>query len=290
MANLKDTSNDGIENCCQTDGNMTVENESDCVSGMSERSSSELCIAVEQCPVSNVFSEDVIIADYTIQKEVANKAVSGHYINFVYLLRTEIDSESDVSSLIVTQNGIRLSKMYDQEIDSYNRWIEAMLNYESLLTSEVCDPQIHLKILSYRRYIHQLQLKFRWPYVYSYDKQFRMHLACKKTFDFHVSAPQLFLTVFDAKAVKEEVLKPATKKCFRCHSDHLVKACPFPQEAALAPQPAPPPQEAITLPESDPGGICLLVKLVEWASERAYTSKLSVRKAALREYFTGLRM
>ena len=197
--------------------------------------------ALEQSSFSSIFkfNEDIIIADYLVSKETANKAVRGQYVNFLSLLKSDIEDDELVLAINTdsTLKTLKLTSAHSQNLDSYHKWMEAMMNYECLLITVNKDHQLQLSIQTYRRFIHKLQLKFKWSYVYKYDKKFRMSLASRRSFDFHIENCQIFTEVFDAMAVKDDGVTQSMKKCHRCKSSqHLVNQCPFQEEASLAPQ------------------------------------------------------
>jgi len=99
-------------------------------------------------------------------------------------------------------------------------------------------PERYLELAAYREQIQLANRKFRWPSVYLFDVQTRVHAASRKDAQARLDVldTTLYTTILDASALR---LHP--KQCTRCKSfDHLVRDCPFlaqekPQEAASGP-------------------------------------------------------
>ena len=215
-----------------------------------------------------IFDSDLTIAQYVISKAVCNKAVLANYVNLSMLLHKFEDTQATYQQVSVVSGSLKISSPAPS-VDSYNKWLEAMLNYEHLLLNHTADIQMYGKLLAYRRYIHILQRKFKWEAVYQYDKKFRIDLASKRTFDFHVPNVKLFMEVFDATSLKNDK-NPSDKQCFRCKSDnHLVGLCPFQAETQVAPQAASGGKEEV--PPTTTATIMCITILATWGDQ--YTKK-----------------
>ena len=144
---------------------------------------------------------------------------------------------------------LKVSKTHGRPITDYDAWIEAVMNYEHILTTHLADPQLASKFAAYRRYIHSLQVKILWDKVYEYDRKFRAELAKSRSFEFQSTNIVNFTEVFDADSLKpkstsQPQTNPAGKRCYRCDSPaHLAARCPFQASAAVAAQQANPSNE-----------------------------------------------
>ena len=206
---------------------------------------------VNLAPTPEIFKADIIIADCIVAKEVANKAVNAQYVNLSLLLVKDDYEEED--HLSINKGSLKVSKRRGKPIDTYDRWIEAMLNYEQILTTFSTDSQLNGKLAAYRRYIHGLQVKFIWPKVSEYDQKFRTELARCRSFEFNAEHIMNFTQVFDAMSLKVQnrennrdtaALGTSVRRCHRCNStNHFVKKCPFQAQAASAAQVMPTGQE-----------------------------------------------
>ena len=131
-------------------------------------------------------------------------------------------------------------------ITSYDHWLEAMFNYDFLLSYYCSNKQAAANLSVYRRYIHTLQGKYKWEKVYQYDQKFRTDLARSHSFDFHVCNVGNFTEIFDADSLKTRYPESTqgAKRCFRCQSpQHLIGKCPFQEKAAEAAQAKAPSKE-----------------------------------------------
>ena len=188
-------------------------------------------------PTVEVFKEDIIVADCIVPKETANKVINGQYVNLSLLLIK--DEYEDDEHLSIFKGSLKIRKRHGKPIADYDRWLEAMFNYEYFLTNFVVDKQANVRLSAYRRYIHSLQVKYKWEKVYMYDQKVRTELARRRSFAFDQPDITNFTEVFDADSLKPQPSESSTsgKKCFRCQSpSHLVTNCPFQEEAPVAAQ------------------------------------------------------
>ena len=120
---------------------------------------------------TEVVKDDIIVADAIVPKDVVNKLIAAQYVNFSSLLMKDVtDAEQ---SLKWKAGHLKVNDQVGPPISDYNLWIEAMLNFEHILTSFVANPSLYGKLAAYRRHIHKLQIKFKWEKVYEYDKKFQ---------------------------------------------------------------------------------------------------------------------
>ena len=180
--------------------------------------------------IKEVFKEEITIADSIVSKETANKIVNAQYVNLSKLLIKD-DFHEQGSHVTVCNDDLKVGKCNGPPIENYDLWIEAMLNYEALLSACSSDNQISASLAVYRRTIHMFQTKFLWAKVYLYDQKFRAELARLRSFDFHATSVVIFMQVFDAKSLKPDN-NGIGKRCHRCDSTtHLVRHCSFQAQA-----------------------------------------------------------
>ena len=89
-------------------------------------------------------------------------------------------------------------------------------------------PNRYMELSHYCRNISDLDQRFHWAAVLSYDAQF-CHKCALHNLPLSAFDQQLYVTILDATATKA-----AACRCFCCqHYNHKVIDCPFPPGALL---------------------------------------------------------
>lgn len=122
----------------------------------------------------------------------------------------------------------RKAQKHRKPIDNFDLWLTAWNNYEALLVAH--KPEMYSRALTHRQLIQKCNNKYMWQAVYTYDMRFRAKLAATRSLEFNTIDTDLFVTILDSTAVKQNV-----QRCYRCKSyDHTVHECPFPPEYPVA--------------------------------------------------------
>ena len=152
------------------------------------------------------------------------QAMQGEFVNLCDFLSSGELISGEMESIVV--NGVITfrPKRSRKFIDSFSIWSKAWNAYERILMMRHADK--YEKFVAYRELIQNVDVKYQWHAVSSYDMRFRANLAKTKSFDYDILDTTLFTTIFDATAVKS-----TARSCLRCKSfEHFVKNCPFPAE------------------------------------------------------------
>lgn len=106
-------------------------------------------------------------------------------------------------------------------ISNYYSWVTAFSGYtECVLES---DPTLWREFESHRLAIMDLDARYNWNTVFSYDLQFRANMAKERVFTFKCIDSALHCKIFSPDQLRTE-----PKVCFRCHNTlHFSKDCPF---------------------------------------------------------------
>ena len=166
-----------------------------------------------------------------VSGKVVKAALSGEFVDLGEFLpiREPVGPYADIEPMVDTHGSFyfRQKKTPRKAITSFNVWLSAWNNYESLLVE--CQPKLYQGLSSYRQFIQKCDIKYKWHAIYAYDCRFRAKLSQAKCFTYNKIDTELFVMIFDVTTVKQ-----GTKTCYRCHSyEHIVGDCPFPAAEAL---------------------------------------------------------
>ena len=79
------------------------------------------------------------------------------------------------------------------------------------------------QLMRHHVHIMELDLRYTWPSVFTYDMQFRSRKACNLDLDFSTLDTDLMLTILTPDTLRDE-----PRVCYRCKSTfHFAKDCPF---------------------------------------------------------------
>lgn len=176
-----------------------------------------------------------------LPEKFVTSAINGEYVDFSEVLSSlsVLRPSHNDEGMLRTLSGdlIPIARPPRKRlVDSFDVWLQVWTKYEMEIVST--QPERYLELAAYREQIQLANRKFRWPSVYLFDVQTRVHAASRKDAQARLDVldTTLYTTILDASALR---LHP--KQCTRCKSfDHLVRDCPFlaqekPQEAASGP-------------------------------------------------------
>ena len=104
-------------------------------------------------------------------------------------------------------------------INGVLKWLECWCNYEMLMSMNF-GRNVYLEMERYRSFIIGISLKYKFTHVAAYDLRHRQRLAYSGSFLYSQVDHDLYVTIFDASAVK------STGKCSKCAStDHTTSEC-----------------------------------------------------------------
>ena len=138
-----------------------------------------------QCTMSNELAHSVMVDERYLSigghldEQVRSKIISGEYVEFEKLLpRDRIRSEEDQRMQIVNRGNQTFWVPYrenTQSIHNFGKWEQAFRVFTNVYVQKY--PNRASELVQYSHLIHTASLTYIWENVYSYDKDFRIHLA-----------------------------------------------------------------------------------------------------------------
>ena len=135
---------------------------------------------VQQTPFNFTakIDEDYLVVGAHIDEQMKNRIIKGEYVDFGKLLpRDRILAEEDGRLELVIRNGktfwVPVSESVS--INGFSRWEQAFRIYSNIYTHQY--PHWSTELIQYNHIIHSIAGLYTWENVYSYDKEFRLHLA-----------------------------------------------------------------------------------------------------------------
>ena len=175
-------------------------------------------------PVLRLPTEDVVLGENIVPKEVAIEAIQGRYVNLgKFAMIAAINQEHDTFT-IRNDKFTKISKLTARSIASFDDWLLAWTNYEELLCRYLPpSANILAKSAAYRRFMQKSVATFQWQAVYTFDTSFRVGLSKSHSFDFDKIDMQLYGTTLTPLTLRTDL-----KACYRCGAiSHLANSCPF---------------------------------------------------------------
>ena len=163
--------------------------------------------------------------------QLKGKIQWGEYVDLSELLACDFQYRysglDDSQALEVVDGKLSLApRRKNRHLSNLQLWLRAWHIYEDTLLSFY--PHRYMELSHYRRHISDLDQRFHWAAILSYDAQFR-HKCAIHNLPLSAFDQQLYVTILDATATKA-----AARRCFRCQQyDHEVIDCPFPPGAPL---------------------------------------------------------
>ena len=163
--------------------------------------------------------------------QLKGKIQRGEYVDLSELLACDFQYRysglDDSQALEVVDGKLSLApRCKNRHLSNLQLWLRAWHIYEDTLLSFY--PHRYMELSHYRRHISDLDQRFHWAAILSYDAQFR-HKCAIHNLPLSAFDQQLYVTILDATATKA-----VARRCFRCQQyDHKVIDCPFPPGAPL---------------------------------------------------------
>ena len=130
---------------------------------------------------SVLVDEDYSIIGNHLDESTKQKIIEGAYVDFVKLIpRERINVTEDQKRMeIVVRNGQTffqpVAERENVSINSINKWEQAFRVYSTIYAGHY--PRRSTELLQYSHIIHYACQYYSWDNVYSYDKDFRLHMA-----------------------------------------------------------------------------------------------------------------
>ena len=129
---------------------------------------------------SSVVDEKYVSIGRHIDPNMCEKIKRGDYVDFARLLPRDRPSFDDNGLELVNRDGqTYFIPVNEREqvtaITGFGKWEQAFRNYSNIYLQ--AHPHKATELLQYNHVIHTASLSFLWDNVYTYDKEFRSHLA-----------------------------------------------------------------------------------------------------------------
>ena len=126
-----------------------------------------------------VFADkNYIVVSAHLDDNMIKKIQEGLYVDFGKLLpRDKIVVEEDTRLEMVVRNGRTFWSPVSNSvsINSFSRWEQAFRVFANIYTK--ANPARAAELIEYNHVIHTISLSYVWDNVYSYDREFRLHMA-----------------------------------------------------------------------------------------------------------------
>ena len=125
--------------------------------------------------------QDYQMVDSHVEEGLKHKIQAFEYVDFAKLIsRSKFCRDEDGQRLeIINKNGVSfLSPVSGRDnlaVNSYFRWEQAFCAYSNILTAKF--PHKVTELNQYGHTIHSASTAYAWNNVYSYDREFRQHIA-----------------------------------------------------------------------------------------------------------------
>ena len=122
--------------------------------------------------------QDYLVIGGHIDESTQLKIIIGKYIDFSKLIpRDKILVEEENRLELVVKNGRTFWSQVNEtvSINCFSRWEQAFRIYLNVYTR--AHPKKSSELIQYNHIIHSISLTYVWNNVYSYDKEFRLHLS-----------------------------------------------------------------------------------------------------------------
>ena len=122
--------------------------------------------------------ENYMVIGSHIDEVMVRKIVNSEYVDFGKLIpRDKVLAEEDGRMEMVVRSG----KMFwvpvndSVNVNSFRRWEQAFRIYSNIYTKAF--PHRSSELIQYNHIIHTISLSYTWDNVYTYDKEFRIHIS-----------------------------------------------------------------------------------------------------------------
>ena len=122
--------------------------------------------------------EDYLVVGAHVDESTIDKIKASQYIDFgKLLLKDRVMTGNDEKLELVIRNGKTFWASVSEAvvISNFPRWEQAFRIFSNIYTRFF--PEKAGDLIQYNHVIHSISLTYSWENVYTYDKEFRMHIA-----------------------------------------------------------------------------------------------------------------
>ena len=124
--------------------------------------------------------EEYSMVGEQIDNNLRERIREGAYVDFVRLIpHDRLDYEEDQRMEMVNRNGLSywvpLKERDSTSINNFQKWEQAFRIFSKIYTEKF--PEKATELIQYNCIIHSASLSFTWENVYSYDRDFRLHMS-----------------------------------------------------------------------------------------------------------------
>ena len=127
---------------------------------------------------SVIVDEHYMLIGMNIDSNLRDKIKRGEYIDFVRLLPRDKMSSEDHKLELIHKDGQTFfvpAEKGSQIISSFHKWEQTFCVYSNIYTRE--HPEQASELIQYNHVICTAPASYAWDNVYTYDKEFRMHIG-----------------------------------------------------------------------------------------------------------------
>ena len=125
-----------------------------------------------------VCDEGYIVVSGHLDESTVVRISKGEYVDFSKLLpRDRVCVEDDGRMEMCVKNGktFWVPVSHSVNITNFNKWEQAFRVYSNIYTK--ANPARAAELIEYNHVIHNISMSYIWDNVYSYDKEFRLHMG-----------------------------------------------------------------------------------------------------------------
>ena len=126
---------------------------------------------------SALVDEGYIVVGAHLEEGMIAKIVKGEYVDFGKLLPKDrmIEEEGRMEMYVKNGRTYWAPASVSVNIGSFSKWEQAFRVFSNIYCKE--NPSRAAELIEYNHIIHTISQNFSWENVYSYDKDFRLHIA-----------------------------------------------------------------------------------------------------------------
>ena len=125
-----------------------------------------------------VVDEGYFIVGAHLDEATVNKIGKGEYIDFGKLLpKDKVMSEEDRKLKMIIKNGKTFwtPASNSVSINSFAKWEQAFRVYSNVYCK--ANPNCAAELIEYNNVIHTIAMAYTWDNMYTYDREFRIHMS-----------------------------------------------------------------------------------------------------------------
>ena len=122
--------------------------------------------------------EDYLVVGSHVDEATRSKIKNSEYIDFSKLLpKDRVLAEEDGRMELIVKNGRTYWAPVSESvvINGFPRWEQAFRIFSEIHTRHF--PHKSSELIQYNHVIHSISLSYTWENVYTYDKEFRIHIS-----------------------------------------------------------------------------------------------------------------